>query len=119
MGSLILFILWFVTRTKDCFCIFLKENYLDTNMNVSNTIMNFGLLQSTKLSPSIILVRTVWNRPKRLTPNHTRDHNLKQRKNAELTEEDNEKEVHKPKMPFMAYDEEFAKVTTFENQLLS
>lgn len=92
-------------------------------MNVSSTIMNFGLLQSTNLSPSIILVRTISyrgsNPPKRLTPNHTRDHNLKQRKNAELTEEDREREIHRPKMPFMAYDEEFAKVTTFEKQLLS
>jgi len=88
-------------------------------MNVSSTIINVGLLQSTKFSPSIILVRTIWNRPKGLIPTHTRDHNIKQRKRAELLEEHREREVHKPNTPFMAYDEEFAKVTTFENQLAS
>lgn len=78
-----------------------------------------GLLQYTKLKPTVSLVRTVWNRPKRLIPTHTRDHNLKARLKAELTEQESGIIVSKPPLPFMTYDEEFAKITTFENQLKS
>jgi len=102
-----------VIHSKDCF------RDLDTKMNVTNTILNFGLIQSSKVSPSITLVRTVWNRPRRLVPGNTLQYNLKKRKKAEIFEEEEEKETPKPRNPFMAYDEEFAKVTSFENQLKS
>jgi len=87
-------------------------------MNVSAKVVSVGLLQTAKYSPTISFVRHQWNRPKRLLPAPKKGHNINARKRAGITEELG-KIVSKPPMPFMSYDEEFAKVTTFENQLQS
>jgi len=90
-------------------------------MNVPATVVSVGLLQCTRYCPTTTLVRHVWNRPKSLLPNKGKgpDHNLKARRKVGLNETRIGKIVPEPPMPFMSYDEEFAKVTTFENQLES